>query len=220
MTDFAVQRLNMVDSQVRPSDVVDRRIPRAMLAVPREAFVPEAQKAVAYMDDHIPVAAHVRRASLLAPRVLAKLIQALEIPDDGHILDIGGATGYSAAILARLAKEVTALESDPGLFQQAKLAWAGIGATNIAGVLGPLAGGVADKAPFDAILINGGVEVVPQALLDQLKDGGQLAALRVERGIGRAVLWRRNAMQFDNRPLFDAGAPVLAGFERERQFVF
>lgn len=219
MTDYAVQRINMVDSQVRPSDVTDRRIPRAMLAVPRELFVPAAQLAVAYMDDNLKIAGPERRV-LLAPRVLAKLIQYLDIADDAQVLDVGGSTGYSAAILARLAKSVVALETEAVGLETAKKAWGAIGASNITPVTGALTAGVPSQAPFDAILINGSVEYMPQTLLDQLKDGGLLAAIQVEGAVGRAVLWQRSAMQFDNRPLFDAGAPILPGFERERAFVF
>jgi protein-L-isoaspartate(D-aspartate) O-methyltransferase len=115
---------------------------------------------------------------------------------------------------------VVALETESAILDAAKKAWSAVGATNITAVAGPLTAGVPDKAPYDAILINGGVEFMPQTLLDQLKDGGLLAAIRVGGAVGRAVLWRRTAMQFDDRPLFDAGAPVLPGFERERAFVF
>ena len=111
MVDFAVQRTNMVDSQIRPSDVTDRRIPRAMLEVPREVFVPAAARATAYLDDQIKITGSSGGPRfLLAPRVLAKMLQHLEVAETDSVLDIGGATGYSAAILSKLAKSVIALE--------------------------------------------------------------------------------------------------------------
>ena len=225
MTDFAEQRKNMVDAQVRPSDVTDRRIPRAMLTVPREAFVPGSLRSIAYMDENLRVAEGGGGRFLLAPRVLAKLIQSLEIGDSDVVLDIAGATGYSAAILARLAGRVVALESDALLAERAEILLRDMALPARSGppvklVLGPLAAGVAGDGPYDAILINGAIADVPRGLLDQLKDGGRLAAVRIERGIGRATLWRRHAMQFDQRLLFDAAAPPLAEFGRRTEFVF
>ena len=121
MTDAAEQRHNMVESQVRPSDVVDRRIVRAMAAIAREAFVPAGQRAIAYMDEPVPVQAGGRgpARALLAPRVFAKLVQLMRLPDGAAVLDIGGATGYSAAVLSRMAKTVLALEQDGGLAETA-----------------------------------------------------------------------------------------------------
>ena len=215
MTDFSTQRKAMVDSQVRPSDVTDRRIPRAMLEVPREAFVPSTQQAVAYRDVDLRLTGG---RVLLAPRVLAKMMQNLELGDDAVVLDIGGATGYSAALLSHFAKRVVALESDPGLADRARGMLGRDG--NVKVVTGALTEGVADEGPFDAILINGAVTDVGPGLLDQLKDGGRLVAVMLDRGVGRAFVWRRFAMQFDRRPLFDATAPLLPGFEEKAAFVF
>lgn len=215
MTDFAMQRKAMVDSQVRPSDVTDRRIPRAMQEVPREAFVPMAQQAVAYRDDNLGIE---DGRSLIAPRVLGKMMQCMEIADDAAVLDIGGATGYSAALLSHLAKHVVAVESDAKLAERAKGLLANN--ANVKVVMAPLQGGAAQDGPYDAILLNGAVPDVPAALLDQLKDGGRLVAIVVERGVGRATLWRRFGMKFDKRVLFDAGAAPLPGFETKPEFVF
>ncbi len=220
--DSAVQRRNMVDSQVRPSDVVDRRIARAMLEVPREAFVPVSRQATAYMDGNIAVTADGVRPvrALLAPRTLAKMIQHLELGDNTIVLDVAPATGYSTAVLARMTRQVVALESDPGLAGQAQAALAGLGCTNAQVIVGPLGDGLAARGPYDAILLGGKVADVPPALLNQLKDGGRLLAIVEQGGVAKAFEWRRYAMSFDSRALFDAEAPMLPGFERKSEFVF
>lgn len=219
--DSAIQRRNMVDSQVRPSDVTDRRIARAMLDVPREAFVPASRQATAYMDGNIWASDDGVRPGrlLLAPRTLAKLIQQLELGDQAIVLDVAPATGYSTAVLSRIAGRVVALESDPGLAGRAKTLLAGLGCGNADVVVGPLGDGVAERGPYDAILLGGKVAAVPPALLNQLKDGGRLLAILDIAGVGKAVEWRRYAMNFDSRPLFDAEAPMLPGFERKAEFV-
>ncbi|MDX2158821.1 MAG: protein-L-isoaspartate O-methyltransferase [Hyphomicrobiaceae bacterium] len=219
--DSAVQRRNMVDSQVRPSDVTDRRIPRAMLEVPREAFVPAARRAIAYMDGDLAVSGPevAAQRALMAPRTLAKMIQALEIGPDALVLDVGPATGYSTAVLAHMARHVVALEVDETLAEQAKAALGGLGVANVDVVTGPLTEGVGERGPFDAILVAGRVSGIPGRLLDQLKDGGRLVAILDEAGVGRVTVWRRYAMSFDRRPLFDAEAVLLPGFGRKAEFV-
>jgi protein-L-isoaspartate(D-aspartate) O-methyltransferase len=221
MIDYAVQRASMVDSQVRPSDVTDRRIPRAMLDIPREAFAPGPRKAIAYADGHLPLGDGGRPGRcLLAPRTLAKLLQHLEIGDDDTVLDIGCGTGYSTALLARLARAVVAIEADAVLAGQARTTLAAQGVTNATVLQAPHEAGEAASGPYDAILINGSVTDVPAALLDQMTNGGRLAAIVVEAGVGKAMLWRRFAMTFDRRVLFDAEAPVLPGFARKAEFTF
>ena len=216
----AIQRRNMVDSQVRPSDVTDRRIARAMLEIPREAFVPASRQATAYMDGNIWASEDGIRPGrmLLAPRTLAKLIQHLELGDRAVVLDVAPASGYSTAVLSRMAAKVVALESDPGLAARAKAALAGNNCANTEVVVGALGEGVADRGPYDAILLGGKVSAVPATLLNQLKDGGRLLAILDIAGMGKAVEWRRFAMNFDSRPLFDAEAPMLPGFERKAEF--
>ena len=184
MTDSNLQRLNMVESQVRPSDVTDRRIIKAMLEVPREKFVP----AVACVHGlHGRAGAGRRPATgraaryLLAPRTFAKLVQLAEIGPEAVVLDVGCATGYSTAVLARLAKRVVAVESDKGLAEQRATLLEELGVGNAAVVEGRLAAGAPAEAPFDAIVLNGAVETVAPALLEQLKDGGRLVAI-VARG--------------------------------------
>jgi protein-L-isoaspartate(D-aspartate) O-methyltransferase len=223
MTDATQQRINMVDSQVRPSDVTDRRIIKAMLEVPREAFAPAEMRALAYMDRALPVtkpgAAGAARA-LLAPRTLAKMLQLAGIEPDCTVLDVGCGTGYSTALLGRLAGKVVALEADPDLAEWARATLRKLDVAGVEVVQGPLAAGVPDEAPFDAILLNGAVPEVPQALLDQLKDGGRLVAIVAPGSYGRVQVWRRTGRSFGNVTAFDAAADPLPGFAREPGFVF
>ena len=218
MTDFATQSKFMVDTQVRPSDVTDRRIIRAMLDVERETFVPAAQKSIAYIDEQLRVSNDEGGRYLLAPRTLAKMIQSLELALDAAVLDIGGATGYSAAVLAKIAPRVVAVEIAPALLEQAHANLNGT--TTVKLMVGELPGGAITEGPYDAILINGAVDDIPASLLDQLKDQGRLVAIRIVKGVGRATLWRRFGTQFDQRTLFDAGGRLLPGFERKAEFVF
>ena len=222
MADLAAARLNMVESQVRPSDVTDRRIIKAMLEVPREKFVPAALASMAYMDEPVPLAA--RNGSgiryMLAPRTFAKLVQLAEIDPEAVVLDVGCAAGYSTAVLARLAKRVVAVESDKDLAEQARRLLEELGVGNAAVVEGRLVAGAPAEAPFDAIVLNGGVETVTPVLLEQLKEGGRLVAIVAEGPLCRAQVWRRAGKTFDARPAFDAGAAVLPGFERAVGFVF
>ena len=223
MIDSQAQRLNMVESQVRPSDVTDRRILRAMLEVPRELFVAESRRSIAYMDVDAPVAAANSPGGgryLLAPRVLGKLLQEAAIEADMVVLDVGCATGYSTALIARLARRVVGLECDKGLVQDAQRLLRELGVSNAIVREGPLAAGVPDEAPFHAILLNGAVAQVPNTLLDQLKDGGRLLAVVAERGLGSAKVWTRSGSTCDARAVFDAGAKPLPGFELKAEFVF
>lgn len=221
MIDHATQRLNMVESQVRPSDVTDRRITRAMRDIPREEFVPGRLKSIAYADEHLSVSdTGGNRRYILAPRLLAKLIQLLRIEPDALVLDIAPATGYSTALLARLAQTVIALEEDPRLAERAQATLTALGTDNAVVITGPISAGAPDEGPYDAILLNGAVTDVPPALLDQLKDGGLLAAVSIENGVGRATLWARHGMTFDRRAAFDASTPYLPGFEPKAGFSF
>jgi protein-L-isoaspartate(D-aspartate) O-methyltransferase len=220
--DSAVQRRSMVDSQVRPSDVTDRRIHRAMLAVPREAFVPAGRSAVAYMDGDLPLTDPTVRPhrSLLAPRTLAKMLQALALGEEASVLDVGPATGYSTALLAHMARRVTAVENDIVLAERARGTLGALGMANAEVLTAALPEGAETRGPFDGILIGGRIETTPERLLDQLKDGGRLVAIVDEDGIGKVVVWQRYAMSYDWRVLFDAEAGLLPGFERARGFVF
>jgi protein-L-isoaspartate(D-aspartate) O-methyltransferase len=222
MIDSKQQRINMVESQVRPSDITDRRIIRAMLEVPREAFVPRFVKALAYMDEAVPAiepAAGRPGRFLLAPRTFAKLVQLAEIGPDAVVLDIGCATGYSTAVLARLAKAVVAVEVDGALVARAGQTLRELDVNNAVVIEGALEKGAASHGPFDAILLNGAVPLIPPELLEQLKDGGRLVAVIADGAFGRAQVRQRTGRLFDSRPAFDAGAEPLPGFSRQSEFV-
>lgn len=218
MVDAAIQRLNMVESQVMPSDVTDHRIVRAMRELARETFVPPTLAALAYMDEPVPLTpAGGDRRWLLAPRVEAKLLQLADISEDDHVLDVGSATGYSAALLSRLARTVIALESNEALAGVARRNLADFG--NVSVVSGNMTAGWGVKAPYDAIVLQGSVSITPEDLFDQLKDGGRLVAIVNEDGIGKATLWRRLGRSMDARVAFDASAPELPGFAKSSAFV-
>jgi protein-L-isoaspartate(D-aspartate) O-methyltransferase len=216
MTNTSLQRQNMVESQVRTSDVTHRGILRAMREVPRENFAPGPFRTMAYMDEPLQIATG---RYLLAPRTFAKLVQLAEVGEAANVLDIGAATGYSSAVLAKMAKTILALECDSGLAAQAVKNLKLLGMSNVKVVIGPLAEGAASDGPYDAIILNGAVPNVPAALLDQLKDDGTLVAILAQGPIGKATAWRRFGRVFDARSAFDAGAPELPGFEHKTEFV-
>ena len=222
MIDFAAARRMMVDGQVRINDVTDLRIQSAMLDVPRERFIPQDKRDLAYLDLDVPVlgTGHQSRR-LLKPMVLAKVIHAAEINDGDHVLDVACATGYSSVILSRLAGSVIALEEDADLARAAKQVLTELGATNVTVVTAPLTNGYPAQAPYDAILLNGAIEVTPQALLGQLKPGGRLVTVIGERPIGKATVFRRSMSgHLGSHSLFDAAAPLLPGFAKPAEFVF
>src|SRR5437764_9164652 len=219
--DFARARRAMVDSQVRTSDVTDLRIVAAMLELPRERFVPEAQQALAYADFDVPVTHGKPRARcLVKPMVVAKLLQAADLRETDHVLDVGCATGYSSALLVRLAGSVIALEEDMALARFAKEALASAGETRVEVVPGPLAAGWPAAAPYDLIFLNGGSEVVPGGLASQLREGGRLAAIVGKAPATKAMLYRWIDGDLSGWPVFDAAASLLPGFSAPRAFVF
>lgn len=217
MPDFAAQRQTMVDAQVRTNDVTDPRIHEAMRTVPRERFVPSSKQAMAYADMAVEVAPG---RYLLDPRTFAKLLQLANVRATDSVLDVATATGYSAAILARLAQSVTALEQDADLVRVAVDALSVVRATNATVVQGALADGCKSKAPFDVVFVNGAVETRPEVLLGQLSEGGRLVAILQEGTQGRAQLYVRQHGKIGARPDFDATVPRLAGFKKSVGFVF
>lgn len=221
MVDAATQRLNMVDSQVLPSDVTDRRILQAMRELPRERFVPQTMAGLAYIDEALPLTPPgPERRWLLAPRLTAKLLQLADISDGDRVLHVGCGTGYGTAILARMAGSLIAIESDEALADEARTNLADLGIANVTVKIGPLDAGSADDAPFDAIVIEGAVLDAPDVLLDQLKGGGRLVAVIAEDGVGTATQWRRLGRSVNSWGAFDAAAPVLPGFAKAPSFVF
>ncbi|MGE3516884.1 MAG: protein-L-isoaspartate O-methyltransferase [Hyphomicrobium sp.] len=218
MADSALQRKNMVESQVRPSDVTDRRITAAMQDIARETFVPsKAERALAYMDGAVPVGGG---RAMMAPRTLARLMQLADLEPTSKVLIVGALTGYSAAIASRMAAKVVALEVDASLASAARENLASIGAANVEVVGGGLAAGYADGAPYDAIIVDGAVEDLPEALFAQLAQGGRLVAIKARQGLGRAVVATKVAHTPSERVAFDASAPLVPGFERPASFIF
>ncbi|MGC9954811.1 MAG: protein-L-isoaspartate O-methyltransferase [Rhizomicrobium sp.] len=217
MPDFAAQRANMVQSQLSTNDVADPRIRLAVAAVPREQFVPDAKRAMAYCD--LPVEVAPGRY-LLDPRSFAKLLVLAGPRATDRVLDVGCATGYSAAVLGLLAKSVVALEQDAGLVRAASDGLAAVGAENATIVQNALVEGAKAQAPYDVIVVEGGIEEAPQTLLSQLGEGGRLVAVLQQGGQGRAHLFVREKGRIGSRPDFDASVPVLVGFRKSVGFVF
>jgi protein-L-isoaspartate(D-aspartate) O-methyltransferase len=216
--DFAAARRIMVESQLRTNKVTDLRVLEGFSDVPREDFVAEAARGVAYLDEDIALGGG---RFLTESLVLARMIQAAAIGAGDIVLEIGSATGYGTAILARLAATVVALESDSQLSARAAATLSELSIDNVVAVEGPLPQGYPEQAPYNVILINGAVAEVPQGLQDQLADGGRLIAVVRDRpGLGRAVLVQRLGAVASSRVLFDAGTPLLPGFERAPRFAF
>ncbi|MCK0198867.1 protein-L-isoaspartate O-methyltransferase [Ancylobacter sp. 6x-1] len=220
MIDFAEMRRAMVDAQVRANDVTDLRIVSAMMEMPRERFVPGNLRNFAYIDEDLQVKEGSPARYLMEPMVLAKLLQAADVGPDDLVLDVGAGTGYSSAVLARLAGQVVALEEDVELAAQGAAALTELGLLNAAYVQGPLTAGWKAEAPYDVILLNGSVESVPAALLSQLKAGGRLVAVVGFGRAGRATVFTNTTGGIGSRIVFDAGVPVLPGFEPKPAFVF
>ncbi len=220
MFDFAAARRMMVDCQVRTSDVTDQRIIAAMQDLPRERFVPERNASLAYLDLDVAVTSGTPARRLLKPMVLAKLVHAAEIGPQDRVLDVACATGYSTALLARLARNVVALEEDVTLARHARENLAAVGAGNAEVVSGPLPDGWQAGAPYDVIFVNGAAEVVPDRLLRQLADGGRLVGVIGRAPASKAVLYLASGGQASALPIFDAAAPPLPGFAEPPAFVF
>lgn len=221
MADFSTARRMMVDGQVRTSDVTDLRIISAFTSVPRERFVAPSKTALAYLDLDAPVvddAGSARR--MLKPMVLAKLLQALKIEESDRVLVAGCASGYSAAIIANLAGSVVALEEDAELAGRAATMMSALGYANVEVVRGPLTAGWPAGAPYDAVLIDGAVEVLPDSFRSQLKEAGRLACVRGRKPPAKAFLYRLIEGELGGRPIFDATAPLLPGFAEKPAFVF
>ncbi|MBO9454999.1 protein-L-isoaspartate O-methyltransferase [Paracoccus sp. R12_1] len=215
MTDFAQRRTVMVDTQVRPSDVTKFPVIQAMLTIPREEFVPPAKRAVAYSGENLDIG-HGR--VLLEPRTLAKMVDALDIQPQDLVLDLACGYGYSSAVISRMAEAVVAIEDHEEMAAEAERRLAEAGVFNVAVLNAPLAEGAPKQGPYDAILIGGAVEEVPGAIIDQLKEGGRIAALFSEGRLGVVRIGHRLNGRVNWRYAFNAHAPVLAGFAKERGF--
>lgn len=215
--DIARARDFMVESQVRTADVTDTRILAAMRRLPRERFAPANKRALAYADLEVDVAPG---RCLMRPRDLAKLVQALSPQPHERALEIAGATGYGAAVLAACCKDVISLDPDPNLSFAARAALESAGVTNAKTVSTAAADGWADEAPYDVILLNGAAEVVPEAWLKQLAPGGRLGAIVRQGPAGTARIYARSGDAVAYRAAFDASPPVAPGLHAEPSFRF
>lgn len=215
MTNFEMRRTMMVDTQVRPSDVTKFPIIEAMLSVAREDFVPSAQREAAYMGENIDLG---QGRVVLEPRTLAKMLDALDIGNDELVLDVGASYGYSSAVIARMAEAVVAVEEDEDMATEAQEALMEAGVDNVALHTGPLAEGAEQHGPYDVVIIQGGIARVPDALIDQIKEGGRIACLFMDGALGEVRIGYKIDGRMSWRNAFNAGAPVLPGFEAHSQF--
>jgi protein-L-isoaspartate(D-aspartate) O-methyltransferase len=215
--DFAAARRNMVESQLRPNRVTNPAILETFATVPRELYVPEDLRGVAYVDDDIPLDG---RRFLMEPMILARLVQLADPRPTDAALVIGAGVGYGATVLSRVVERVVALESDSGLAQRAARILKGQGVANVAIVERALSGGAPHLAPFDVILFDGSVDIVPPAVVEQLAEGGRLVGIVNADGVGRARLMTRVGGSIGSRVEFDAAVPCLPGLEATPTFVF
>lgn len=215
MTDYITRRTTMVDTQVRPSDVTKFPIIEAMLSVAREEFVPDRLREAAYVGENLDLG---QGRVMLEPRTLAKMLDALDLQRSDLVLDLGCGLGYSAAVAARLAEAVVAVESDAGMADEAQGILSRAGSDNVIMHQATLAEGAPQHGPYDAIMVQGGVGEVPEALLAQIKDGGRIACLFMQGALGVVRIGYKLDGKISWRDAFNASAPVLAGFEKQTEF--
>jgi len=220
MSAFSTARQKMVDGQVRPSDVTDLRVIEAMLEVPREAFVPESQRALAYLDLDLGVGQGGAKRFLIKPAITAKMLQAADIEETDCVLVVGCASGYMAALAAKLAGRVIATEPDASLVAKANIVFAELGLANATAKSAAAPEGDSANAPFDVILLNGATEITPEGLLTQLAENGRLIGTFAVTKPPRALIVTRSHGDFGYRALFDAAIPLLPGLERPPAFIF
>ena len=218
-TMFESARKMMVDCQIRPSKVTDQNVLDAFLTVPREAFVGKHQRAIAYVDEDLPLPGG---RCLMEPMVLARLVQALEIRPGDSVLVVGAASGYGSAIIAHLAGSVIAVETRTQLVEKAQEILVAHGIDNAVVIKSRLVDGYAEEGPYDQILVEGSVESMPESLLQQLAPKGKLAAVYRPHGapMGVASLWTRSGPDFVRKSLFDACVPNLDEFNKKPEFTF
>lgn len=220
MMDFEAARLHMVDCQLRTTDVTSHPVLSAFLSVPREAFLPDALKSLAYVDEDMPLSAGNSARYIMEASPLAKLVQLAAIEKSDVVLVIGSAEGYAAAIVSLLAGSVVALESDEALAASATSTLSSLGYDNVAVVTGALQEGYASEAPFDLIFLNGSAEEIPASLLSQLRDGGRLVAVVGNGHSARATVISREGQNYSTVRYFNAAIQLLPGFAKAPEFVF
>ncbi|WP_313605381.1 protein-L-isoaspartate O-methyltransferase [Rhizobium sp.] len=217
MIDFEAARIKMVEHQIRTTDVTSHSVLRAFLSVPREAFVSEKAKPLAYLDADIELSPG---RYLMEASPLAKLLQAAEITKNDRVLDVGAGTGYVTALLSHLAGSVTALESDGALCELAAANLNALGSPNVTVVTGDLTNGYAAAAPYDLIFVNGSVEEVPAALLEQLAEGGRLVAVIGYGNAAQAKILLKEHGSISESSRFNLSVKPLPGFAKVKEFVF
>lgn len=218
-TQFSIARQTMVDCQIRPTKVTDPRVLEVFGTIPREAFVGKHQRAIAYVDEDLPLPGG---RCMMEPMVLARLIQALDVRDTHNTLVIAGATGYGTAVLSRLAASVISVETRSQMVDKAQETLVSIGVDNAVMIKSRLTDGYANDGPYDRILVEGAVETMPDRVLNQLSSDGVLAAIWRPQGsaVGVASLWSHAGGGFNRKSLFDAQVPLLDEFRSKREFVF
>ena len=218
-TQFENARKLMVDCQIRPSKVTDQNVIDAFLAVPREAFVGKHQRTIAYVDEDLPLPGG---RNLMEPMVMARIVQALRVHPGDSVLVVGAASGYGSAIMAQLAGSVIAVETRAQLVEKAQETLVAHGIDNAVVIKSRLVDGYPGEAPYDQILVEGGVEWMPHSLLGQLGPKGKLAAIyRLKSSpMGVASIWTRSGKEFVRKSLFDACVPNLDEFNKKPQFIF
>jgi len=216
---FAKLRKAMVDSQIRPNKVIDERVIRAFSNVPRELFVSRQMQELAYIDEDIQLSGG---RVIIEAMVMARMIQAMKLTPSDNVMCIGAGTGYGAAILSSLAASVIAIETRTQMVEKAQQIVAGLDIGNVAVVKSRLQDGYPSEAPYQGIIIEGGVEYVPQVLFDQLSDGGHMVSVLRPQGldVGEATIWHKRNGHVTPKALFTAQVPVLDEFKLKPKFMF
>ena len=215
MTDYKMRRRIMVDTQIRPSDVTKFPIIDSFLSVPREKFVPDGKREAAYIGENLQIG---QSRVILDPRTLAKLLEALDVQKDELVLDIGTGLGYSSAVISLIAEVVIAVEEDSSLASEAEEILSEIGADNVVVQVSKLKDGAPEHGPYDVIILQGGVEEIPGSILKQLKNGGRIGAIFIEEGLGTAKIGFKLRDKINWRYSFNAAAPILTGFFKQKDF--
>ncbi len=221
--DFAGLRRTAIECQIRPFGVTDQHILGSFLEIPREKFVPAGFEPVAYADIELihPLAGRKGGRAMLQPLVLARLMQAADVGPADRVLDVAGATGYTAAVLSGFAGSVVALESDEALSKAAAANFEALGLSSAQAVCGPLADGCAAKGPFDVIVVNGAAEQGMDRLIAQLAQGGRMVLLKPHAtSASRAFVYRKDGDAVSERALFEAAGKAIPEFAAPPAFVF